>query len=81
LQVMTFTRDVGNNPTAVAQTDLADLTDRRVGLLWGLGIHPDTDATLLRASTKSWGISVSHAHLFGSTCGRELVQRRHRGVR
>ena len=53
LEVVTLTTDVGDDFVAVRQTNLSDLAESGVRLLWRTGVNLETNAATLRAVVQS----------------------------
>src|ERR1043165_8951102 len=75
LQVVAFAGDVAHSFDAGGQTDLGDLTKRRVRLLRGRGVDPGADAAALRATLQGRDLVPHRLVLPG--LADELVDCRH----
>jgi hypothetical protein len=75
LQVVAFAADVRNDFKAIGQTNLANLTQRRVRLFRGGGIDAGANSTLLRALFESRNLALGD--LGDARLAHELVDGRH----
>src|SRR5690606_27573745 len=76
LQVVAFTRNVGDDFTTVGQANLSHLTKCRVRLLWGGGVNAGANAALLRVLFHCWNLAL---RLYGrAALANQLINSRHR---
>jgi len=75
LEVMSLTRDIGNDLNAVGQTNLGHLSEGRVRLLWRRRIDTGTYTAALGASGKSRRLCVLSLRM--AAFPDQLLNRRH----
>src|SRR5690606_10309757 len=76
LQVVAFTRDVGDDLDTVHEANLGDLPQRRVRLLRGRGVHASAHAALLGVRPEVRRLPL--VERLGAAVTEELIDRGHR---